>query len=114
VAELPYFEQVRKEIPQNALTVWLVSLDSPAELQTLVQPFVHRKKLRSEVSVLNETNDNHWMPRLHADWSGVLPVTVVYAERGQMLNFRAQPFESTAELKTYLRGQLPALEAQLK
>ena len=42
-----------------------------------MRKFVARKKIQSEVIILNEKNPNSWIDKLEKDWSGALPATLV-------------------------------------
>ncbi|NAS11796.1 TlpA family protein disulfide reductase [Poritiphilus flavus] len=90
IKELPYFEQVRKEQLQNDVEVILVSLDMPSMWQSHLIPFIERKKLESEVVILDDPKQNDWIPKIDIDWSGAIPATLIYNNKKR--KFYEQPF----------------------
>lgn len=76
VKEMPLFERYRQTHPEIELV--FVSLDlnldpDPAK----VSRFVSRKKLESEVVLLDEADPNSWIDLIEKKWSGALPATLV-------------------------------------
>ena len=84
--ELPLFEKLnagRKDI-----RVRLVSLDMDLDPNPdKVRNFVSRKKLKSEVIILNEQNPNSWIDQVDKSWSGALPATLVVNNRNGKRKF---------------------------
>ncbi len=74
--ELPLFEKLNEE--QKDVRVTLVSLDLDLDPNIdKVRSFVARKKIRSEVIILDERNPNAWIDKVDRSWSGALPATLV-------------------------------------
>lgn len=74
--ELPLFEKLNGE--RKDVHVRLVSMDMDLDPDPeKVRRFVARKKLLSEVLILNETNPNLWIEKVDKSWSGALPATLV-------------------------------------
>jgi thiol-disulfide isomerase/thioredoxin len=93
VAELPYFEQLSRELGPQGVEVVLVCLDDTADLATRVQPFVDRRGLRAELLMLTDQDPNQWMPVLSDTWNGTIPcTTVVVGGRWQGAPYYAQEF----------------------
>jgi thiol-disulfide isomerase/thioredoxin len=76
IEELPYFEKLNGDTAFKNVKVLLVSLDFPSQLESKVEPFLKRKKLMSEVFLLDEKNPNAWIDRVSAEWSGAIPATL--------------------------------------
>ena len=76
VEELPYFEKLNSDTTLKNVKVLLVSLDFPSQRDSKVIPFLKRKKLQSEVFILNEKNPNVWIDRVSSEWSGAIPATL--------------------------------------
>ena len=76
IKELPLFEKLsgtRKDV-----TVILVSMDMDLDPNPeKVHKFVARKKLMSQVLILDETNPNDYIDKIDKEWSGALPATIV-------------------------------------
>lgn len=76
IKELPYFEKLNAE-DKNAEVI-LVSMDYDLDPNTeKVNRFVTRKKIKSRVLVLTESDPNSWIDKIDKRWSGALPATLV-------------------------------------
>lgn len=80
VKEMPLFEKLAQE--RKDVQVTLVSMDldldpDPAK----VYKFVTRKKLQSQVIILDEKNPNSYIELIDKSWSGALPATIVVNSR---------------------------------
>ncbi|MBL7863794.1 MAG: TlpA family protein disulfide reductase [Cyclobacteriaceae bacterium] len=76
IKELPLFEKLNDD--RKDVKVRLVSLDLDLDPNVeKVRGFVKRKKIRSEVIILDEKNPNSWIDKVDKDWSGALPATLV-------------------------------------
>ncbi len=74
--ELPLFEKLHND--RQDVRVRLVSMDMDLDPDPeKVRKFVLRKKIQSEVLILNERNPNAWIDKLEKGWSGSLPATLV-------------------------------------
>ncbi|CAN0484489.1 unnamed protein product [Phaeothamnion confervicola] len=76
VKEMPFFEKLGQE--RTDVKVTLVSMDldldpDPAK----VHKFVTRKKLQSQVLILDEKNPNSYIELIDKSWSGALPATII-------------------------------------
>lgn len=76
VKELPYFEKITKENFENKVKVILVSLDFKSDLENKVKPFIQKRKIKSNVWLLDETNQNKFIPLIDENWSGAIPFTI--------------------------------------
>ena len=76
VKELPYFEQITKENSENKVKVVLVSLDFKSDLENKVKPFIKKRNIESDVWLLDETNQNKFIPLIDESWSGAIPFTI--------------------------------------
>ena len=91
VAELPAFERLNKRYKDKKVQVILVSNDFKKQVDTKLKPFVHKKKLKSRVVFMNESNPNNWVNLVSPDWSGALPATLIISKRkGKVLFFEKQ------------------------
>jgi thiol-disulfide isomerase/thioredoxin len=90
VKEMPYFEQVASEYEPGELQVILVNLDMPRMWESHLVPFVKERKLKSHVLVLDDPDQNTWIPKVDEGWSGAIPATLIYREG--VRRFYEQPF----------------------
>ncbi|MFP4092745.1 MAG: TlpA family protein disulfide reductase [Cyclobacteriaceae bacterium] len=79
IKELPYFEALNNDFPQDELKVLLVSLDMEKEKAVRYRD---KKQLESEVVYLDETDFNQWIDRISPSWSGAIPATLLLAPGG--------------------------------
>lgn len=76
IKELPQFEKMNAS--RDDVTISLVSVDIDLDPNPdKVYRFVDRKKLKSDVYILNETNPNSWIDKIDPAWSGAIPATLI-------------------------------------
>jgi len=76
IKELPLFEKLNAE--RKDVHVRLVSLDLDLDPDPeKVRSFAKRKKLKSEVIILNEKDPNEWIDKVEKSWSGAIPATLI-------------------------------------
>jgi len=93
VKELPYFEQLHENSAGTNRKVLLVSLDFITQLDSKVIPFLKEKKLKSEVTLMDEGRPNEWIPRVSEKWSGALPATLFVNAQKKTRHFHEGSFE---------------------
>ncbi|MWB92759.1 redoxin domain-containing protein [Flavobacterium sp. GA093] len=76
IKELPHFEKLGLEHQSDKVVVLLVSVDFKSKLNSAVIPFVKRKKMQSEVFLLNESSPQDYIDRIDPSWSGSIPATL--------------------------------------
>ena len=97
VKELPYFTEIPTEDEHgNPIRVILVSLDFPKQLETKLIPYLNDQKIKSEVIYLKDGKYNEWIDKVDPEWSGAIPITVIYNQHGR--NFLEREFHSTEEI----------------
>jgi thiol-disulfide isomerase/thioredoxin len=76
IKELPLFDKLAAE--RKDVHVMLVSLDLELDPDVdKVRKFVSRKKIQSQVVILNERKSTDYIDKLEKNWSGALPATLV-------------------------------------
>ena len=93
VKELPYFEELGRDMAANEVKVTLVSLDYADRLESRVLPFVKDKDLRSRIMLLDERDPNRWIPAIDTTWTGSSPATAIY-RNGEKLGFAEREFDA--------------------
>ena len=63
VQELPGFERVRAAMAQRKVKFLLVSLDYASQVEKRVIPFVRKRKIQSEVVLLDEAGPQYLAPK---------------------------------------------------
>ncbi|MEM6262884.1 MAG: TlpA disulfide reductase family protein [Bacteroidota bacterium] len=105
VAELPYFEQLRGEYENQKVKVVLVSLDFPEQVDRSLKPFLKKKKLQSEIVLLDALTEKGWIPTISPEWSGAIPATLLVRQSDSTYQFKEQDFEYEP-LKEWVEGYL--------
>lgn len=103
IKELPAIEAVEKKYSGKKFKVLLVSLDFSKDITSRLEPFVKSKNITSKVFLLNDPDQNRWINKVDADWSGEIPFTLIYGK-----NFRepySRPF-TFAELDSIINLKL--------
>lgn len=76
IKEMPLFEKLQAD--RKDILVRLVSLDIDLDPNPdKVRSFVARKKITSEVIILDERNPNEWIDKVEKSWSGAIPATLL-------------------------------------
>ena len=91
VKELPYFEEVNKQLRDNNTEVILVSLDFPSQIETKLKPYLKRNKIKSKVILLDDSKMNTWVPKVSERWDGGIPATLIV--NSSNYNFYPKPFK---------------------
>ena len=97
VEELPFFEELNEYALGKPMKVILVSLDFSKQLETKLIPFMNEHKIQSEVVVLNDPDSNRWIGKVDENWSGAIPVTILYNARNKL--FLEMVFEDFTQIK---------------
>lgn len=78
VEELPYFEQLHKELANEKVKVFLISLDFAKDVDTKLLDFVNTRQLQPDVVALTDGKYGDWIDKVSPEWSGAIPVTYIY------------------------------------
>ncbi|MCI5083011.1 MAG: redoxin domain-containing protein [Saprospiraceae bacterium] len=104
VKELPYFEDLHQQYKGEKVKVILVSLDFKRQLERKLIPFVEKHQLQSQVIALTDGDYNAWIDKVDPQWSGAIPITIVY--RGDQRKFHGEEFANYEELENLLKAFL--------
>jgi len=100
VAELPHFLELEKRYKGKNVKFIFVSLDFINNLETTLVPFLDKRKIDSEMVVLNQKNVDVWMEKIDKKWSGAIPATLIYNAKGR--KFIEDKFDTVDELEKVL------------
>ena len=100
VKELVHFEKLNNRFATEKSKVILVNVDFKSKLKNAVIPFVKKKKLRTEVFLLDEKNQQEYINRVDPGWSGAIPATLMI--KGKNRKFFEDEFDYQKLLKQYL------------
>ncbi len=99
VAELPNFEKFSRTFIVEKQKVLLVSVNFKSQLKTQVLPFVKKRKIATEVLLLNETTAQEYIERIDKSWSGSIPATL-FVKNGKRI-FAEKELTYNDLIKTY-------------
>ncbi|MCU0356007.1 MAG: TlpA family protein disulfide reductase [Cyclobacteriaceae bacterium] len=76
IKEMPLFEKLNAE--RQNVEVTLVSMDLDLDPNPeKVYKFLDRRKIKSQVLILDERDPNSWIDQVDKNWSGALPATII-------------------------------------
>ena len=87
VEELPSFEKLNRKYAGQKVKVILISTDFKRNVEKGVKSFVQRKKLKSEVVFMDESNPNNYVNLVDTTWSGAIPATLIVSRRKNVAAF---------------------------
>ena len=67
--------------------------DFVEDLDTKVKNFVEKKRLKSELKLLDETDYNSFIDKISEEWSGAIPATLFVDNRTGNKKFHEGEFE---------------------
>lgn len=91
VDELPAFIALHEKYQSKNVKVILVSLDFPTKIKDQLIPFIKNKGVTPEVVLLDDPDQNTWIPKVSEKWSGAIPATLIYTKNKR--EFYEQSFE---------------------
>lgn len=101
--ELPHFEKINANYKEKNVEVLLVSLDFPFNYDKKLKPFIKEHNLQSKVVALDDTDMNSWMPKISEEWTGAIPITIIYNKDKRQFYERTFTYiELENELKQFL------------
>ena len=74
VKELPLFEKLNAD--EKDVKVTLINLDF-ADKEKKVESFLSKKKMKTEVLLLDEIDYNTWIDKVDQSWGGAIPATLI-------------------------------------
>ncbi len=85
IEEFPYFIQLGKDLADQEVTVFFVSMDFEGE-QPAVEAFLAEQGF-SDRSYLRVGEDQEFITTIHEEWTGALPATFLYSQNGSLADF---------------------------
>ena len=105
VKELPYFQELDSTYKTKNVKVILVSLDLPDKFESQLVPFVKKKNLIPQVILLDDPDENSWIPKVDESWSGALPATLIYNNNKRSFYMRSFTKKTLfKEVNTFIKG----------
>lgn len=107
IKEMPYFEGLHENHEQADVN--LISFDFPDQLDSRLKPFVARKNIQSNVFLLDETDFNAFIDKIHPDWSGSLPATLMINGSDEIF-FKEGAIEKTELISAFQKLAKPEVQ----
>jgi thiol-disulfide isomerase/thioredoxin len=99
VKELPHFHKLKSSLKDQPVSILMVSVDFISKLDKQVKPFVKRHRIKNEVFLLNENNQQQYIDRVDKSWAGTIPATL-FVYKGTR-KFMEQTFSYAELLDAY-------------
>jgi thiol-disulfide isomerase/thioredoxin len=99
VKELPQFEALNEK-KDPSLKIALINLDYADQIDK-VNTFLARKKIKSDVFLLDEVDYNSWIDRVDPSWQGAIPATLLLNKKTGERKFIGREI-SDGDLQTYI------------
>jgi thiol-disulfide isomerase/thioredoxin len=100
VEELPSFDELQLKHAKSDFQVILVSLDFKSKLEKSFIPFLEERQLKPEVALLADQDADTWIPKIHPNWEGTIPATIVI--RGNQRSLFSEKFQNYDELESFV------------
>jgi len=91
--EMPAIQAVEEKYSDQKFKVLLVSLDFPKQLDNVLIPYLKNNKIKSEVILLDDPDQNRWIDLVDKNWSGEIPFTIIYGKSFRESHSGALTFE---------------------
>jgi thiol-disulfide isomerase/thioredoxin len=96
VAELPYIDAMHDKYKNEKFKSILVSLDFEKQIDSRLIPFLNKNKIQSDIIVLLDGKSSRWIDKVDNEWSGAIPITIVYNNNKRA--FYEKQFHSEEEM----------------
>ncbi len=104
IKEIPHFEKLNANYKNKNVEVLLVSLDFPFNYDKKLKPYIKKHKLQSKVVALDDPDMNTWMPKVNEEWTGAIPITIIYNKEKRQFYERTFTYnELENEVKQFLK-----------
>jgi len=100
VQEMPDLLRVNQKFKNGKFKMILVSLDFDTQLNSKVIPFIQDNHIESEVILLNDSKQNEWIDKVNKEWSGAIPITIIFNKDFYFFREGEISFEESNELIT--------------
>lgn len=87
IEEIPYFHSVAGNYRQDSVKLLLVSLDFPKDYPGRISEFAKKNNYTAKIVWLNETDADHFCPKIDSNWSGAIPATLIYNKKNSYRRF---------------------------
>lgn len=100
IEELPSFDALQQKHAGSDFQVIMISLDFKSKLDKTLIPFLEKNQLKPEVALLADQDADSWIPKIHPNWEGAIPATVVI--RGGQRSLFPEKFQNYEALESFV------------
>ena len=104
--EIPYFQETVKKYANQKVELVLVSLDFKDSYPSAIESFIKKKNYQASFYWLNETNADHFCPKIDPKWDGSIPATLFVNNKTGYRKFydrQLTPLQVEAEVKAQVK-----------
>jgi len=95
--EIPEFQKAIESFRNKPVQFLLVSLDSPAQIENTLKPFLITHNIQIPVLLLNAPDPNSWINLVYASWTGSIPATLFYNRNTRVFYEKEIDFNTLSE-----------------
>jgi len=106
VEEMQEFLRVEQELENEKVKFIYLSLDFKRDFETKLIPFADKRKMMSDVLLVDEPDYNAWINIVEPNWQGSIPATLLLTPKAENRHFHEGQL-SYLELKKIINTYLP-------
>ena len=106
IHEIPYFQETVKKYENKDVELVLVSLDFKESFPNVIESFIKKRNFQASFYWLNETNADHFCPKIDPKWDGSIPATLFVNNKTNYRKFydrQVTPMQVEAEVKMLVK-----------
>lgn len=106
VKEIPYFQETVRKYAAHQVELILVSLDFKEAYPSGIISFIKNRNFDATFYWLNETNADHFCPKIDPKWDGGIPATLFVNNKTGYRKFyerQLTPLQVEAEVKAQVK-----------
>ncbi|MBC8346240.1 MAG: TlpA family protein disulfide reductase [Candidatus Marinimicrobia bacterium] len=86
IEEFPMIVDLSNKYSDQDVKIYFVSTDWEDETQSVIQ-FLKDHGVTGKSFIKAEGNDNEFIQKIHKEWTGALPFTIIYDEKGAVSDY---------------------------
>ncbi|MBK9637206.1 MAG: TlpA family protein disulfide reductase [Bacteroidetes bacterium] len=106
VEEMQEFLRIEQELENKKVRFIYLSLDFKRDFETKLVPFVNKRKMKSDVFLLDEPDYDAWINIVDPSWQGSIPATLLLTPNAENRHFHEGQL-TYLELKKIINTYLP-------
>ena len=100
IEEMPGFLKLDDKFRNEKFKLILTSLDFDSQIESKLKPYIRDNNIKADVVLLADSKAHTWIDRVNEDWSGSIPITIVYNKDFYFFREGMLSFEELNELIT--------------